>query len=37
MNETSAKEWLTKAWHHLGSAKILYKAKHFNLKIFVKL
>jgi len=37
MNETSAKEWLTKAWHHLGSAKILYKAKHYTDTIAVDL
>ena len=37
MNETSAKEWLTKAWHHLGSAKILYQANHYTDTIAVDL
>lgn len=26
MNETSAKEWLTKAWHHYSSAKVLFNS-----------
>jgi len=37
MNETSAKEWLTKAWHHLGSGKILYQANHYTDTIAVDL
>ena len=37
MNKTSAKEWLNKAWHHLGSAKILYKAEHYTDVIAVDL
>lgn len=37
MNETSAKEWLTKAWHHLGSGKILYEAHHYTDTIAVDL
>ena len=37
MNETSAKEWLTKAWHNLGSAQILYKADHYTDVIAVDL
>jgi HEPN domain-containing protein len=37
MNETSAKEWLTKAWHHLGSAKILYQVNHYTDTIAVDL
>lgn len=37
MNETSAKEWLTKAWHHLGSAKILYEAHHYTDTIAIDL
>ncbi len=30
MNETAAKEWLIKAWHHLSSAKLLLNADHFT-------
>ena len=37
MNETSAKEWLTKAWHHLGSANILYQANYYTDTIAVDL
>jgi len=37
MNETSAKEWLTKAWHHLSSAKLLYDANHYTDVIAVDL
>jgi len=37
MNETSAKEWLTKAGHHLGSGKILYEADHYTDTIAVDL
>ena len=29
-NKTSAKEWLTIAYHDLKSAKILYEANHFT-------
>lgn len=37
MNETSAKEWLTKAWHHLSSAQILYKVEHYTDVIAIDL
>ena len=37
MNETAAKEWLTKAWHHYSSAKLLYKANHYSDIIAVEL
>ncbi len=30
MNEQAAKEWLTKAWHHLSGAKILYSVNHYT-------
>lgn len=30
MNETSAKEWLTKSWHHLSSALALYRMEHYT-------
>ncbi len=29
-NKTYAKEWLTKAWHDLSSARVLYDVKHFT-------
>jgi HEPN domain-containing protein len=37
MNETAAKEWLTKAWHHYSSAKVLFNAKHYTDVIAVDL
>jgi len=37
MNETATKEWLNKAWHHLSSGKLLYKAKHYTDVIAVDL
>jgi HEPN domain-containing protein len=37
MNETSAKEWLVKAWHHLSSAKLLFEANHYTDVIAVDL
>jgi len=37
MNEISAKEWLTKAWHHLSSALLLHKAEHYTDVIAVDL
>ncbi len=37
MNETLGVEWLNKAYHHLGSAQILYDAKHFTDVIGVDL
>jgi len=30
MNKTLAIEWLNKAYHHIGSAKILFEAKHYT-------
>lgn len=30
MNETSAKKWLTKAWHHLSTANLLYDLNHYS-------
>ncbi len=37
MNETAAKEWLNKAWHHYGSGRILYDANHYTDTIAVDL
>ena len=37
MNETAAKEWLTKSWHHYSSAKILFIADHYTDVIAVDL
>ena len=37
MNETSAIEWLNKAYHHKSSAELLYKAKHFTDVIAIDL
>ena len=37
MNKTAAREWLTKAFHDLSSAHILYKANHFTDSIGVDL
>lgn len=37
MNETSAKEWLTKAWHHYSSGVVLYDVKHYTDVIAVDL
>lgn len=37
MNEPAAKEWLTKAWHHYGSAQILYEANHYTDTIAIDL
>ena len=36
-NEILAKEWLTKAWHDLSSARILYDADHFTDSIAIDL
>lgn len=33
MNETLAKEWLTKAWHHLSSAQVLYSVEHYTERL----
>lgn len=30
MNNTSAKEWLIKAWHNLSGAKIFYDVDHYT-------
>ncbi|MBL0709105.1 MAG: HEPN domain-containing protein [Sulfurimonas sp.] len=30
MNKTSAKEWLTKAWHNASGAKIFYDVSHYT-------
>lgn len=37
MNETSAKEWLNKAYHHYSSGKILYEANHYTDTIAIDL
>ncbi len=37
MNETSAKEWLNKSWHHFSSSKILYEANHYTDVIAIHL
>ena len=37
MNRSSAQEWLTKAWHHLSSAQILFQADHYADIIGVEL
>lgn len=37
MNETAAKEWLSKAWHHLSSARLLFNADHYTDIIGVEL
>ncbi len=37
MNELAAKEWLTKAWHHFSSAKVLFQENHYTDVIAVDL
>ena len=37
MNETSAKEWLEKAWHNLSTAQLLYNVEHYSDIIAVEL
>ena len=37
MNETAAKDWLNKAWHHFSSATLLYKAEHYTDVIAIDL
>lgn len=37
MNETAAKEWLNKAWHHYSSGKLLYEANHYTDVIAIDL
>ena len=32
-----AKEWLTKSWHHLSSARLLYEAEHYSDIIAIEL
>jgi HEPN domain-containing protein len=36
-NRSSAEEWLTKAWHDLSSARILYAAHHYTDAIGIDL
>jgi len=37
MNKQMAIEWLNKAWHHLSSAEILYRANHYTDVISIDL
>lgn len=37
MNESAAKDWLNKAWHHFSSASLLYKANHYTDVIAIDL
>lgn len=37
MNETASREWLSKAWHHFSSAKVLFDANHYTDVIAVEL
>lgn len=37
MNEPAAREWLTKAWHNLSSATLLYDAGHYTDVIAVEI
>jgi len=37
MNETTAKEWLNKAWHNLSGARIFYNVNHYTDTIAVEL
>ncbi len=37
MNKTSAREWLTKAWHHFSSGRVLYNANHYTDSIGIDL
>ena len=30
MNKTATKEWLTKAWHNLSTARLLYEVNHYT-------
>jgi len=30
MNKQAAKEWLTKSWHNLSTAELLYNANHYT-------
>jgi len=37
MNETAAKEWLTKAWHDLSAAALLLRHRHYTDTIAVEI
>ena len=37
MNKRAAKEWLTKAWHNISAAKLLYEYNHYTDIIAVEL
>jgi len=37
MNDLAAKEWLTKSWHNLSTAQLLYKLNHYTDIIAVEL
>ena len=37
MNKQAAKEWLTKSWHNLSTAILLYKAEHYTDIIAVEI
>ncbi len=37
MNKTATKEWLTKAWHNLSTARLLYELNHYSDIIAVEI
>jgi HEPN domain-containing protein len=37
MNKTASKEWLTKAWHNLSTARLLYEVNHYTDIIAVEI
>jgi len=37
MNKTATKEWLTKAWHNLSTARLLYELDHYTDIIAVEI
>jgi HEPN domain-containing protein len=37
MNKTATKEWLTKAWHNLSTARLLYELNHYTDIIAVEI
>lgn len=37
MNETAAKNWLRKSWHHLSSAQLLFNANHYTDTIAIEI
>ncbi len=37
MNKTASKEWLTKAWHNLFTARLLYEVNHYTDIIAVEI